>query len=200
MLSRLLSHPGVVEELVLAGPVGFLAFHGGSLERHTDEIARRAATRAGASFYAIVQPPELRWHIPSRRVDPAASPHLAAFLDRVTTAIAIHGYGRQDLFTTILLGGRNRELARTLGRALRRQLPHYEVRDEVDSIPRDLRGQHPANPVNRPHEAGVQVELPPRVRGMGPYWDGWPHDEPNPHTEALVSCLAEVAAGWASSG
>ena len=53
--AELLAHPDVVEEQVLASPVGFLALHGG-LEPGTAEIAREAARRAGASCYAIVQP------------------------------------------------------------------------------------------------------------------------------------------------
>ncbi|MEZ5260483.1 MAG: hypothetical protein R2755_01590 [Acidimicrobiales bacterium] len=45
----------------------------------------------------------------------------------------------------------------------------------------------------------MQIELPPRVRGMGPYWQGWPRAQANPHTEALVGALATRAdvAPWA---
>jgi phage replication-related protein YjqB (UPF0714/DUF867 family) len=196
MFARLLSHPGVVERLVLDGRFGFLAFHGGSLERGTDEIARRAAAAAGASYYAVVMPPEFRWHIPSKRVDPAQSDRLAAFLDHVEVAVAVHGYGRAGLFTTILLGGTHRPLADHLAGELLRRLGHYEIRHDLDAIPTDLRGLHPDNPVNRPPSGGVQLELPPRVRGMGPYWHGWPRDEPNPHTDALVDALAHAARTW----
>src|SRR5690348_14787354 len=68
----LLAHPEVVEERVLASPVGFLALHGG-LEPGTAEIARTAATRAGASWYVIVQPDDLKRHVPSHEHDPADS-------------------------------------------------------------------------------------------------------------------------------
>jgi hypothetical protein len=71
----------------------------------TDTIAAAAADRAGASLYAVRQPPDLRWHIPSAEFDPRHSPALAAFLDHVEVAIAVHGYGRPDRFTTLLLGG-----------------------------------------------------------------------------------------------
>ena len=64
---ELLNLPGVEEECVLRSPVGFLALHGGSQDRGTDLIARRAAERAGTSYYAIIQPPGLRVHLTSRR-------------------------------------------------------------------------------------------------------------------------------------
>lgn len=196
MFARLLSHPEVVEQLELRGRFGFLAFHGGSLERGTDEIAAAAAARSGSSYYAVIQPPAFRWHLPSKRVDPACSERLTAFLDHVDVALAVHGYGRAGMFTTILLGGRHRPLATHVATVLRRDVGHYEVRDELDTIPGDLRGLHEDNPVNRPRHGGVQVELPPRVRGMGPYWQGWPKDRTNPHTEALIDALAEAARTW----
>jgi phage replication-related protein YjqB (UPF0714/DUF867 family) len=173
-----------------------MAFHGGSLERETEVIALAAAERAGASAYALVMPPEFRWHIPSNRVDPAQSPALAAFIDHVEVAVAVYGYGRGGMFTTMLLGGQHRDLAHHLGAALRRRLGHYRVLDELDEIPADLRGLHDLNPVNRPRGGGVQLELPPRVRGMGPFWAGWDRRRPNPHTAALIDTLAEAATTW----
>lgn len=195
MLSELLEHDGVVERVELRSSFGFMAFHGGSLERVTDEIASAAAERAGASLYAVIQPPDLWWHLPSTSFDPAHSPALAAFLDHVEVVTSIHGYGRDGLFTTLLLGGRNRSLARHLAGPLRRALPGYEIVDDLEAIPRELAGQHPRNPVNLAAGGGVQLELPPRVRGLGPYWqghDGWPV----PHTEALVDALADAASTW----
>ena len=193
--ARLLSHPGVQEQLELRSRFGFMAFHGGSLERHTHLIAGRAAEAAGASFYAVVQPADFRWHIPSSKVDPDDSPALASFLGHVDVTISVHGYGRGGFFTTLLLGGRNRELAVHLGGRLATSLGHYQIAADIDHIPADLRGLHPDNPVNRPRAGGVQLELPPRVRGMGPFWQDWPY-ETNPHTEALVDTLAEVARSW----
>jgi phage replication-related protein YjqB (UPF0714/DUF867 family) len=195
MFARLLSHPGVREQLSIRSTFGFMAFHGGSLERYTDEIASAAADLAGASYYGVVQPPEFRWHLPSNRVDPAESEQLAAFLDHVEVAVAVHGFGRAGLFTTMLLGGGNRALAAHVGGCLRARLAHYQIIDDADAVPADLRGLHPDNPVNRPRGGGVQLELPPRVRGMGPYWHGWSR-QGNPHTEALVAALAEAANSW----
>jgi phage replication-related protein YjqB (UPF0714/DUF867 family) len=180
----------------LRSSFGFLAFHGGSLEEMTDIIAAEAAARAGASLYAVRQPPELRWHIPSAMVDPAHSPALASFLDHVDVAVAVHGYGRADMWTTLLLGGRNRELATHVSEHLADTLPDYTMLDRLEAIPAELRGLHRDNPVNRPRLAGVQLELPPRVRGMGPVWAEWKGPGLVPHTEALIAGLAAAAEAW----
>lgn len=193
MLDELLAAPGVGEELVLRSRVGFCALHGG-LEGMTAEIAAGAAAGAGASLYAVVQPDGFRRHVPSHRYDPSHSQQLARFLDHVEVLVSVHGFGRHGCWTSILLGGSNRALAGGLAEALRPALPGYEIVDDLAAIPVDLRGLHEANPVNRVRKGGVQVELPPRVRGMGPFWadrdaEGWA-----PHTEALVAALATVAA------
>ena len=193
MFDELLAHPGVEEELQLRSPFGFMAFHGGSLEEMTDVIAAAAAERAGASLYAVRQPADFQWHIPSNLIDPIHSTALQEFLDHVDVAIAVHGFGRQDMWATLLLGGGNRELAATLGAELTERLPQYTVLDEIDAIPTALRGLHPDNPVNLPKNGGVQIELPPRVRGMGPYWKEWEGTGLTPHTEALIEGLAATA-------
>jgi phage replication-related protein YjqB (UPF0714/DUF867 family) len=187
VLAELLAHEGVEEVLALRGPVGLLAVHGGSLERDTDAIAEAASVRAGASLYALRQPEDLRWHIPSALFDPSDSPALAAFLDHVAVVVSIHGYGRDGLFTTLLLGGGNRGLAAHLAGQLRPALPGYTIEDDLEAVPVALRGLHPANPVNRPAGGGVQVELPPRIRGQGPNAD------PGARA-ALVEALAAAAA------
>ncbi len=175
-----------------------MAYHGGNLEVGTDRIAEAVAERTGASCYVVRQPDDLRWHIPSVDVDPAASDRLASFLDHVDEVVTIHGFGRRSMFTTLLLGGRHRPLARHLARSLRDALPSYEVIDELDRIPRPLRGLHPQNPVNRPTGHGVQIELPPRVRGNGPFWNTWDGAWPTPHTAALIDGLAAGVSGWLS--
>jgi phage replication-related protein YjqB (UPF0714/DUF867 family) len=195
VFADLLAHPGVEEQVELRSGFGFMAFHGGSLERVTDEIADAAAEAAGASRYVVRLPEGFRWHVPSQLVDPAQSPALARFLDHVEVAVAVHGYGRDEHWTTLLLGGQNRDLAAHLGAHLRTAVPQYEVVDDVARIPATLRGLHPANPVNRPPGAGVQLELPPRIRGIGPHWAD--HDgRPVPHTMALVEGLAAAARSW----
>ena len=196
-LAELLALDGVVEESVLRSRFGFMAFHGGALEHMTDVIAQAAATASGASYYGIHQPDGMRTHIASTRVQPAESPALAAFLDHVEVTVTIHGFGRQGFFTALLLGGGNRLLAEHVGGHLRAALPAYDVITDLERIPSGLRGLDRRNPVNLPRGGGVQLELPPRVRGSSPLWWDWEHGL-TPHTEALVSALATAASSWSA--
>ncbi len=184
MLDELLATDGVCERLVAGSRVGVCALHGG-LEQGTAEIAQAVAERAGASFYAVVQPGDLHWHVPSHRYDPALSDGLRSFLASIDVVISVHGFGgvrdADDRWTTALLGGTNRELAAELADALNAALPQYRWIGDLDVIPKHLRGLHPANPVNRVPQGGVQLELPPRVRRPGADYD------------ALVTALATVA-------
>lgn len=185
------------EVLELRSQFGFLAFHGGSLERMTDRIAAEAAERSGASLYAVVQPPDMRWHLPSIEVTPEASVDLAAFLDHVEVAVAIHGFGRHGLWSTLLVGGGNRPLADHVGGHLAAALDDHEVCTDLDVIPAELRGVHTDNPVNRCRcGGGVQLELPPGVRGLTPRWAEWSGPALPPPTEALVEALAAAARSW----
>lgn len=192
MFAELLAHPGVRERCELRSGFGVMAFHGGSLEQVTDVVADAVADASDASLYTVVQPPDFRWHIPSKLVDPAESHALTEFVAHVDTAIALHGFGRAGLFTTLLVGGRNRELAAHVRSVLGDHLDGYAVVDDLEVIPSELRGLHPDNPVNRLRGDGVQLELPPRVRGLGPFWAD--HDEPGlrPHTRALIAGLSEA--------
>jgi len=196
VFADLLSEPGVEEVVHLRSRIGFLAFHGGSLERMTDVVALDAAERSDASVYAVVQPPGLRWHIRSVDVDPEASEALRSFVDHVEVAVAIHGFGRDGMWTSMLLGGSNRALASHIAGHLAPRLPDYEVVDDLDAIPVELRGLHPRNPVNLPRHGGVQIELPPRVRGTTPHWADWGGPGHPPPTEALVAGLAAAVQAW----
>jgi phage replication-related protein YjqB (UPF0714/DUF867 family) len=194
--AELLGHPDVVEGAVKRSTVGVMAFHGG-LEGGTAEIAEAAAEASGASLYFVNQPAALRWHVPSRAVDPAHSPLLADWLGHVEVAIAIHGYGRIRQPRRVLLGGRNRQLAEQLGVHLAAGVSGFEVVTDLDSIPSELRGLHPDNPVNRPRGGGVQVELPPSARGTtprppDPAWG--PGGAPARIVEALAAGIAEYEA------
>ena len=209
-LADLLAEPGVEEVLSLRGPVGLMALHGGGQDRMTDQIALEAATRAGASVYAVVQPQSLRWHIPSYRYSPDESDRLRRFVDHVKVVISVHGYGvdgwcmdwrppgfestrlgRFHALEAFLLGGRNRVWATDLARRLAKSLPDYEVWDDLDRIPPKASGMDARNPVNLPREGGVQVECPPRVRGLGPR--AAPGD-----TAVLIEVLADAAVAWAA--
>jgi phage replication-related protein YjqB (UPF0714/DUF867 family) len=197
--SELLGHPGVEEVLELRSTFGFMAFHGGNLEEGTDQVATAAALASGSSLYAVLQPPDLRWHIPSARFRAAESPALTAFLEHVDVAVAVHGYGRDGMWTSLLLGGGNRALAAHLAEHLRPALPDYQIVDDLDAIPPELRGVHSDNPVNQPRSGGVQLELPPRVRGKSPIWRDHPAGVPVPHTVPLIDALAAAATSFTAT-
>ncbi|HUJ65576.1 MAG TPA: poly-gamma-glutamate hydrolase family protein [Acidimicrobiales bacterium] len=191
--AELLDHPEVVEGAIKRSAVGVMAFHGG-LEAGTAEIAEAVADASGASLYFVNQPAALRWHVPSRAVDPARSPLLADWLKHVQVAIALHGYGRIRQPRRILLGGRNRVLAKRLADRLLGTLSGFEMVTDLAAMPAELRGLHPDNPVNRPQSGGVQVELPPSARGTtprppDPAWG--PGGAPARIVEALVAGIAE---------
>jgi phage replication-related protein YjqB (UPF0714/DUF867 family) len=67
-----------------------------------------------------------------------------------------------------------------LAAALRGALPDYRFVDDLELMPPELRGVHPANPVNRPRGGGVQIELPPRIRR-------------DPDASRLIEALAQFA-------
>lgn len=202
MLGALLERPEVTEVCELRGRFGLMAYHGGNLERSTDAVAREVAARTGASLYAVLQERPLRLHLGSLHFDPAHSLALARFLGHVEVAISIHGYGRRSLWHHLLVGGRNRKLARHVAGHLRRRLPEpYQVVDALEEIPRELRGQHARNPVNRPPRQGVQIELPPTIR-----WNraerGWSDHEGVTRTEGLhrlIDGLTAAVNTWTTS-
>jgi phage replication-related protein YjqB (UPF0714/DUF867 family) len=170
----LLQSPGVREVCELRGPVGFMAYHGGALEEMTDVIARQAAEASDASYYGVLQP----------------------FIDHVKVVVTVHGYGRDGMWTTLLLGGQNRDFAEHVAGHLRPVLPQYTVETTLRHMPRELRGLHEKNPVNLPPFQGVQIELPPRIRGKSPIWKDWQGGDMVPHMRALIDGLAAAARAW----
>lgn len=161
MLAKLIATEGVREIHRPGNAVGVMAIHGG-LEEGTDKIAIAVADLSGASLYTVIQPDNLRWHVPSTLFDPAASPALSAFVESVATVISIHGYGDPAFESTALLGGSNRGLAS----AIHQEFAAHDLKSvaDLDTIPTRLRGVHPANPVNLPRHGGVQIELPMDLR------------------------------------
>jgi phage replication-related protein YjqB (UPF0714/DUF867 family) len=165
-----------------------MALHGGSQDRGTHEIASQAAAQVGASYYAIIQPSDLRVHLTSRRHDPDQSERMAAFLAHVDVAISVHGFGRDsfNLFVDpaggmviepygpalrgrqtgplrgIIIGGQNVQLLTVARRLLNGRFAGFHVADERIRL-----GFHSENPVNLPLDHGVQIELPPGLRGIG---------------------------------
>jgi phage replication-related protein YjqB (UPF0714/DUF867 family) len=193
-LLALLSDPGVSEVSRLRSRFGFLAIHGGGLEKMTDLIAERAAEEAAASVYLLRHPDRYPHHLASALFDPSQSPRLAEFLDHVDVAVSLHGYGRIGRGTQLLAGGRNRELATHLARHI--QLPGYQVITDLDAMPRELRGLHPNNPVNRVRDGGTQLELSVRVRGLSPRSPLPGADGFSLVTSALVQGLVAAARSW----
>lgn len=193
-LSELLAQPGVTEVCTLRSRFGFLAIHGGGLEEMTDVIAERAADAAGASVYVMRHPDHYPHHLPSALYRAQESARLAEFLDHVDVAVSLHGYGRIGRSTQLLAGGRNRELAEHLARHV--SVPGYQVITDLDAIPRELRGLHPDNPVNRVRGGGAQLELTPRVRGISPRSQLPSDDGLTPATSALIQGLVATAHSW----
>jgi phage replication-related protein YjqB (UPF0714/DUF867 family)/gamma-glutamylcyclotransferase (GGCT)/AIG2-like uncharacterized protein YtfP len=193
-LSALLSDPAVIEASTLRSRFGFLAIHGGGLEQMTDVIAERAADAAGASLYVLRHPEHYPHHLPSALYRGDESERLAEFLDHVEVAVSLHGYGRFGRSTQLLAGGRNRTLAGHLAHHV--VVPGYEVVTDLDAIPRELRGLHPDNPVNRVRGGGTQLELSPRVRGISPRSPLPGDDGLSPATSALVQGLVATAHSW----
>ena len=76
------------------------------------------------------------------------------------------------------------------------RLPGYELVTDLDEIPAELRGSSPHNPVNVPAAGGVQLELPPRVRGLSPFSPPPGPDGFSPPTRQLIDGLAAVARSW----
>ncbi|MGV0793177.1 poly-gamma-glutamate hydrolase family protein [Mycolicibacterium sp. XJ1819] len=193
-LSELLAEPGVLEYSELRSRFGFLAIHGGGLEQMTDVIAERAADAAGASVYVVRHPDHYPHHLPSARYRAQESERLAEFLEHVDVAVSLHGYGRIGRSTDLLAGGGNRRLAHHLAQHV--AVPGYRVITDLDAIPRELRGLHPDNPVNRVRDGGAQLELTPRVRGISPRSQLPGDDGLCPATSALVHGLVATAHSW----
>jgi phage replication-related protein YjqB (UPF0714/DUF867 family) len=171
-----------------------MAIHGGGLEQMTDVIAERAADAADASVYVLRHPDRYPHHLSSARYRAEESERLAEFLDHVEVVVSLHGYGRIGRSTQLLAGGRNRELANHLAHHV--DVPGYQVVTDLDAIPRELRGMHPDNPVNRVRRGGTQLELTPRVRGISPR-SGLPGDDGlTPATSKLVQGLVATARSW----
>ena len=197
---ELLARSNVTEVCELRSPrLGFMAYHGGQLEKVTDVIASAAAEASGSSYYAVLQDDEDSVvHLPSKTVAPAESPMLAEFMGHVDAVVTVHGYGRKRLWHALLLGGRNRELAGHVARHLRRRLPDYDVIDNPADLPPALAGMHPANPVNLPPSCGVQIELPATVRWnrKGRHWSDLGSHGRAPQVQALIDALAQAATDW----
>lgn len=161
MLAELIATEGVEEVHQQGGSIGVMAIHGG-LEEGTVRIATEIASLTGAGLYAVVQPKDMWWHVPSIKYDPADSAALSQFIGSIASVVSLHGYGEPGLERTALLGGNNRQFARRI--AIELAARDIDSIDDLSRIPKRLRGIHRSNPVNLPVAAGVQVELPMSLR------------------------------------
>jgi phage replication-related protein YjqB (UPF0714/DUF867 family) len=212
-LTEVLSLPGVLEISSLRSAVGFMALHGGSQDRGTHEIASRAAEQSGASYYAIVQPSGIRAHLTSRRHNPDHSVRLRDFLAHVQIAISVHGFGRDGFALSIdpaggvviepygpalrgrqsgplrgiIVGGQNSDLVEAARGLFHDRFSGYHVADERIRL-----GFNPKNPVNLPSSHGVQIELPPGLRGIGDFGELLVPSEEGVVTE-VIAALVELA-------
>jgi phage replication-related protein YjqB (UPF0714/DUF867 family) len=75
-------------------------------------------------------------------------------------------------------------------------IPGFQVITDLDAIPRELRGLHPDNPVNRTRRGGMQLELTPRVRGISPRSGPAGDDGLARATAALIGGLVAAANHW----
>ncbi len=193
-LSELLADRGVREDSTLRSRFGFMAIHGGGLEQMTDVIAERAADAAGASVYLVRHPQNYPHHLPSARYHPEESERLTEFLEHVDVVVSLHGYGRLGRSTQMLAGGRNRALAEHVAGHV--DVPGYRVITDLDAIPRELRGLHPDNPVNRARGGGTQIELSSRLRGISPRSAPPGEDGLAAPASALIHGLVAAAHSW----
>ena len=93
-LAELLALPGIREECLLRSNIGFMALHGGSQDRGTEQIAEMVADEAGASHYAIVQLLHGASTSPRLCTIPTIRPICGLSLEHVDVAISVHGFGR----------------------------------------------------------------------------------------------------------
>jgi phage replication-related protein YjqB (UPF0714/DUF867 family) len=158
-----LADPGMQEYSELHSNIGVMAFHGGAIEKGTEQIARCIADKTNSSFYIASgrkTSNNLSLHVTSTSILSTDSQKLSDFLFSVKTAISIHGHNRDD---KIYVGGLNKELRLKVALQLAKAFPGRVVSD-VSKMPNDLSATSEKNIVNAPIYKGVQIELPKSLR------------------------------------
>jgi hypothetical protein len=87
----------------------------------------------------------------------------------------------------IIVGGLNAELLEAARLLFTDRFDGYRVADERVRL-----GFHPANPVNLPSGRGIQIELPPGLRGIGAFGEQFVPSQDGVVTE-VVAALVELA-------
>jgi hypothetical protein len=134
-------------------------------------------------------------------------------LAHVQIAISVHGFGRDGFalridptegvviepygpalrgrqsgpLRGIIVGGQNSDLVEAARGLFHDRFPGYHVADERIRL-----GFDPNNPVNLPSSHGVQVELPPGLRGIGDFGERLVPSEDGIVTE-VIAALVELA-------
>ena len=85
------------------------------------------------------------------------------------------------------MGGQNADLLQAARLLLAERFEGYRVADERVRL-----GFHPDNPVNLPSGRGIQIELPPGLRGIGEFGDQLEPRQDGVVTE-VVTALVELA-------
>jgi phage replication-related protein YjqB (UPF0714/DUF867 family) len=93
----------------------------------------------------------------------------------------------------IIVGGRNGQLLKAARALFHGRFAGYHVADERVRL-----GFHPDNPVNLPSSHGVQIELPPGLRGIGDFGETLVPREDGVVSE-VVAALVELATAAAQS-
>lgn len=158
--------PFWAEYTILRGQVGLMAFHGGSIEKGTEEMANYICSKTDCSLYVfsgrLSRDNYEKLHVPSSLLNPAHSEKLSSFMTHIATAIAFHGHRIDEC---ILVGGLNRGMRKKLVRAL----SEYDAKDAMegnDPSYKLVRGESLQNIVNKAPEKGVQIEIPHRLRHL----------------------------------
>ena len=125
---------------------------------------------------------------------PRSPTRLAEFLDHVEVAISLHGYGRLAAAPSCSPAAATAHSPHHLADHI--DVPGYHVVTDLDAIPRELRGLHPDNPVNRVRGGGAQLELSPRLRGTSPRSAPPNEDGLSAPTSALIQGLVAAARSW----
>jgi hypothetical protein len=91
----------------------------------------------------------------------------------------------------IIVGGQNAPLLHAARMLFDQRFSEYHVADERVRL-----GFHPKNPVNLPSAQGVQVELPPGLRGIGDFGETL-HPQQGGIVNEVVDALVDLAS-WAT--
>ena len=159
--NEILKNKNVLEFYFAGKSPGIMAYHGGAIEKGTEQIARAIISHGFAGYIVSARARNNHWsfHVGSQHIKPNDSEKLRTFISCVDSAIAIDGQARDN---NIYVGGLNTELRCKIAEALSEEF--LGVVSDLKKIPSNLRGISKINIVNKPEYKGVQIELPKNLR------------------------------------